>query len=238
MTKRWVTATDTAFANSGSSRGSTFRFKDMAVELPQLREELGATFVVEGSVRGAAGRVRISAQLIDAAAGVHLWADQYDREMEDIFALQDEVTRMIAATLGVKLQDIALQQSMRKSPAELDAYDCVLRARRDTELLSADSHAEARDFLEAAVKLDPTNADAHALLANIYLAEYRFDANPRPDPIGQALRMAQIATRLDPQNGYARSAGWRRSTSSGWKTTSSRPKQSGHWRLIRMTRKS
>jgi len=186
------------------ARTSTFRFKGRAINLPELCAELNAGYVVEGSVRRAAGRVRITAQLIDAATGVHLWADSYDREMEDIFAVQDEVTRTIAAMLDVQIQDVALQRSLRKSPAELDAYDCVLRARRYTSTLSAEMHAEARDLLEKAIVLDPANADAHALLGNVYLAEHRFDANPRPDPIGRALKMAETATRLDPQNAYAR----------------------------------
>lgn len=185
-------------------RTSTFRFKGQAVDLPELAARLKAGYVVEGSVRRAAGRVRITAQLIDAATGVHLWADRYDREMEDIFAVQDEVTRTIAATLGVKIQDVATQRALRKSAVELGAYDCVLRARRYTSMLSEEMHAEARDLLEQAVAKDPGYAEAHALLANVYLAEHRFDANPRPDPIGRALKMAQIATRLDPQDAYAR----------------------------------
>ncbi len=185
-------------------RTSTFQFKGKAVGVAELCRELNAGYVVEGSVRRAAGRVRITTQLIDGANGVHLWADSYDREMEDIFAVQDEVTRTIAATLGVKIQDVALQRALKKSPAELDAYDCVLRARRYTSTLSADMHAEARDLLETAVAKDPTYADAHALLANVYLAEHRFDANPRPDPIGRALAMAEKAVELDPQNAYAR----------------------------------
>lgn len=185
-------------------RTSTFRFKGKAVGVGELCRELNAGYVVEGSVRRAAGRVRITAQLIDGASGVHLWADSYDREMEDIFAVQDEVTKTIAATLGVKIQDVALQRALKKSPAELDAYDCVLRARRYTSTLSTDMHAEARDLLETAVAKDPTYAEAHALLANVYLAEHRFDANPRPDPIGRALVMAEKAVQLDPQNAYAR----------------------------------
>ncbi|MDH3233565.1 MAG: winged helix-turn-helix domain-containing tetratricopeptide repeat protein [Alphaproteobacteria bacterium] len=185
------------------ARTASFQFKGRSVGLAQIAGEFGANYVVEGSVRRAGGRVRITAQLIDAASGVHLWADRYDREMEDIFALQDEVTRTIAATLGVKLQDVALTRSLKKSPAELDAYDCVLHARRYTSLLSTDMHAEARDLLEKAVALDQSSAEAHALLANVYLAEHRFDANPRPDPIGRALKMAQTATRLDPQDAYA-----------------------------------
>lgn len=186
------------------ARTSTFRFKDRAIDLKDVGKELGAGYIVEGSVRRAGGRVRITAQLIDAATGIHLWAEAYDRDMEDIFAVQDDVTRTIAATLGVKVQDAALQRALTKSPAELDAYDCVLRARRYTSMLSAEVHAEARDLLEKAVELDPSNADAQALLANVYLAEYRFDTNPRPDPVGRALARAQTATRLDPQSAYAR----------------------------------
>jgi TolB-like protein/tetratricopeptide (TPR) repeat protein len=185
------------------ARTATFQFKGQPINLAKLADELGANYVLEGSVRRAGGRVRITAQLIDAASGVHVWADRYDREMEDIFALQDEVTRTIAATLGVKLQDAALTRALKKSPAELDAYDCVLHARRYTSLLSTEMHAEARDYLEKAVALDPNSAEAHALLANVYLAEHRFDANPRPDPIGRALKMAQTAVRLDPQDAYA-----------------------------------
>jgi TolB-like protein len=186
------------------ARTSTFQFKGRAVNLIDVGKELHAGYIVEGSVRRAGGRVRITAQLIDAATGTHLWAEAYDRDMEDIFAVQDEVTRTIAATLGVKIQDAALQRALTKSPAELDSYDCVLRARRYTSMLSAEMHAEARDLLEKAIALDPANANAQALLANVYLAEYRFDTNPRPDPVGRALTVAQTATRLDPQSAYAR----------------------------------
>ena len=186
------------------ARGSTFEFKGQSANLPRLVAELGADFVVEGSVRRAAGRVRISARLIDAVSGVHVWAERFDRDMEDIFAVQDEVTRTIAAALGVKVQDAALQRAMAKNPAELGAYDSVLRARRYTWNLNEAEHAEARDLLENAVAQDPGNADAHALLANVFLAEHRFDHNPRSDPVGRALAMAAKAVELDPQNAYAR----------------------------------
>jgi TolB-like protein/tetratricopeptide (TPR) repeat protein len=183
---------------------SSFQFKGRAFDLLDLCARTQAGYVVQGSVRRAAGRVRISVQLIEGATGVQLWGDRYDREMVDIFALQDEVTRTIAATLGVKMQDVVLQRALKKSAAELSAYDCLLRARRYTWTLSADMHVEARDLLEKAVELDPLSADAHALLANIYLGEHRFEMNPRPNPIGRALVHALAATRLDPQNAYAR----------------------------------
>ena len=85
----------------------------------------------------------------------------------------------------------------------MDAYDCVLRARRFTSLLVEDEQERARDLLEQAIELDPGYSQAHALLANVYLAEHRFGSNPRPDPIGRALRMARRAVELDPQNAYA-----------------------------------
>jgi TolB-like protein len=183
---------------------STFHFKGRAVDIAELRDRLNARYVVQGSVRRAAGRVRISVQFIDAANALQLWGDHYDRDMQDIFALQDEVTRMIAATLGVRIQDAALRRALTKNLTELDAYDCLLRARRYTWMLRADVHAEARDLLERAVELDPLSSDAHALLANVYLGEHRFDMNPRPNPIGRAMVHALAATQLDPQNAYAR----------------------------------
>jgi len=184
--------------------GSTLQFKGSPINLPEFCRQMRAGYVVQGSVRRAAGRVRITVQLIDGVSCVQLWGDRYDRELGDIFDLQDELTRRIAATLGVKLQDVSLERAMAKGPLELDSYDCVLRARRYTSALSAEMHVEARDLLEKAVELDPLSSDAHALLANVYLAEYRFDMNPRPDPIGRALMHALRATQLDPGNAYAR----------------------------------
>lgn len=183
---------------------SSFQFKGRAFDLADLCARTHAGYVVQGSVRRAAGRVRISVQLIEGPTGVQQWGDRYDRDMVDIFALQDEVTRTVAATLGVKMQEVALQRALKKSAVELNAYDCLLRARRYTWMLSPEMHAEARDLLEKAVELDPLSADAHALLANVYLGEHRFDMNPRPNPIGRALVHALAATRLDPQNAYAR----------------------------------
>ncbi len=186
-------------------RTSSFRFKGQRMNLTDVCAELNAGYVVEGSVRRAGGRLRITAQLIDGRNGLHIWADSYDRDMEDLFAVQDEVTRTIAARLGVSVQEVAQQQAMKKSPAELDSYDCVLRARRYTALLRTDLHAEARELLERALELDPDNADAAALLANIYLAEFRHEENPKgPDPIERADAMARRALSLDPQHAYAR----------------------------------
>ncbi|MDF2373083.1 MAG: winged helix-turn-helix domain-containing protein [Rhizobiaceae bacterium] len=182
---------------------SSFHFRQRDVPLTEIAAKLGAGYIVDGSVLRAGDRLRVAVQLIEAASGVSLWADRYDRQLEDIFAVQDAITHMIVASLGVRMQDTALTRALLKSPSEMDAYDCLLRARRYTATLNEKMHEEARDLLERAIRLDPNYAEAHALLANVYLAEYRFEANPRPDPIERALAMALKATQLDPQSAYA-----------------------------------
>ncbi|MDF1774387.1 MAG: winged helix-turn-helix domain-containing protein [Rhizobiaceae bacterium] len=182
---------------------SSFHFRQRDVPLAEIAAKLGAGYIVDGSVLRAGDRLRVAVQLIEAASGVSLWADRYDRQLEDIFAVQDAITHMIVASLGVRMQDTALTRALLKSPSEMDAYDCLLRARRYTATLDEKMHEEARELLERAIRLDPNYAEAHALLANVYLAEYRFEANPRPDPIERALAMALKATQLDPQSAYA-----------------------------------
>ena len=186
------------------ARNSTFQFKGRALDVASVGRELGARYVVEGSLRRAGERIRINAQLVEADSGAHVWADRWDRDIGDIFAVQDELTRMIAANLGVRVQHADLDRPLQKHPSDMDAYDCVLRARRFTTLLNADEQAKSRDLLEQAIELDRGYSQAHALLANVYLAEHRFGSNPRPDPIGRSLRMARRAVELDPQNAYAR----------------------------------
>lgn len=182
---------------------TSLRFKDRQIPATEIAQNLGADYIVDGSVRRESNRLRVAVQLSDVATGVTLWADRYDRQLEDIFALQDAMTHMIVASLGVKLQSAALSLALRKSPSDLDAYDYLLRARRYTTTLNEMMHAEARSLLEQAIALDPTYAEAYALLANVYLAEYRFGANPRANPIERALSMALKATELDPQSAYA-----------------------------------
>ena len=183
--------------------GTSFRFQNREISFADIAAEVGADYIVDGSVRQDGDRLRIAVQLAEARSGVSLWADRYDRQAQDIFVVQDAVTHMIVASLGVKMQSVELTRALRKAPSDLDAYDCLLRARRYTATLNEDMHAEARDLLEQAIAIDPNYAEAHALLANVYLAEFRFDANPRPDPISRALQMALKAVQLDPQSAYA-----------------------------------
>lgn len=185
------------------ARNSTFKIKGERLDVAEIAKKLGARYIVEGSVSRAGGRVRIAVQLIDVTTDIYLWADRYDRELGDIFAIRDEVTRKIAATMGVRLQDAAIERALKKNTSELDAYDCLLRARRFTSALNETAHREARDLLEQSVRLDPDYGDAYALLANVYLAEHRFELNVLPDPLDRALAMAQKAAEIDPQNAYA-----------------------------------
>lgn len=182
---------------------SSRQFKESSLGLSDIAKVLNADYIVDGSVRCEGIRLRISVQLVDVTKGVSIWAERYDREISDVFAVQDAVVHMIVASLGSKIQNASLMRALRKSPAKLDAYDHLLRARCYTATLDEKMHAEARDLLERAIELDPNYADAYALLANVYLAEYRFDVNKRPNPVDRALAMALTATRLDPQNAYA-----------------------------------
>jgi TolB-like protein len=116
--------------------GTSFRLQNRNLSYADIAAEVGADYIVDGSVRRDGGRLRTAVQLVDARTGVSLWSDQYDRETEDIFAVQDAVTHMIVASLGVKTQSAELTRALRKSPSDLDAYDCLLRARPYTATLS------------------------------------------------------------------------------------------------------
>ncbi len=185
------------------ARNTTFTYKGKAVNVEQVGRELGVRYVLEGSIRKAGNRVRITAQLIDAKTGGHVWAERYDRVLEDIFALQDEITRQMVGTLGVKLEQVELEQSMRKPTTDLEAYDYVLRSLKWWHTTTPEDHALGRDLLEKAVALDPNYAQAHAHLANAYVNEFVFEFNPRPDPLGRALASAKRAVELDPSYAFA-----------------------------------
>ena len=185
------------------ARNTTFTYKGKAVNVEQVGKELGVRYVLEGSIRKSGNRVRINAQLIDANTGGHVWAERYDRVLEDIFELQDELTRQMVGTLGVQLEQVELEQSMRKPTDDLMAYDYVLRSLKWWHTTAPADHARGRDLLEKAVELDPNYAQAHAHLANAYVNEFVFGFNPRPDPLGRATAEAKRAVELDPSYAFA-----------------------------------
>jgi adenylate cyclase len=144
------------------ARNSVFAYKGKAVRPQEVARELGVGYVVEGSVRKAANRVRVNVQLIDAQTGGHLWAERYDRDLADILQLQDELTRHIAATLPARVETARLEQIRRKQPADMGAYDCVLRAKLLHHRGSPNDNSTALQLLEHAIRLDPEYAPAYA----------------------------------------------------------------------------
>jgi TolB-like protein/tetratricopeptide (TPR) repeat protein len=144
---------------------STFRYKGSAIDVKHISRELGVRYVLEGSVRKAADRVRITAQLIDATTGAHVWAERYDRRLDDIFALQDEITLSIVGAIEPSLRDAEIERVRRKRPDSLDAYDLVLRATPHIYMVMPGEAMKAVPLLEEALALDPGYAGAHGLLA-------------------------------------------------------------------------
>ena len=155
------------------ARNSTFSYKGRAVKVQDVGRELGVRYVLEGSVRKAGARVRITAQLVEAATGHHLWAERYDREIEDVFAVQDEVTRKIVATLAGKLDATERRRARGESERtdNLEAYDLMLRGRELWLRFTPEDNLAARRLYEKAVELDPDYARAYAGLAWTYLQE-------------------------------------------------------------------
>lgn len=147
------------------ARNSSFTYKAKSVDVKRVGHELGVRYVLEGSVRKADQRVRISAQLIEAETGVHLWAERYDRRLEDIFALQDEVTLSIVGAIEPSLRDAEIARVERKRPDNLDAYDLLLRALPDLYVAMPEQASRAMPLLEQALALEPDYAAAHGLLA-------------------------------------------------------------------------
>lgn len=144
------------------SRTSSFVYKGQAGHLREIAQKLGARYLVEGSVRKAGDRVRISVQLIDTASDTHIWAERYDRKLDDIFALQDEITSSIVATLPGRLEAAQQDQVVRAKPSSLAAYECVLAAKVLHHRSNREDNAEALKLIERALELDPDYAHAHA----------------------------------------------------------------------------
>jgi adenylate cyclase len=149
------------------SRNTSFKYKGQAVDVRRVAREIGAQFVVEGSVRRAGNRVRVTVQLIDAESDHHVWAERFDRELEDIFALQDEITTAIVATLPGRLEAAARKRAGRKPTANMAAYECVLEAKVLHHRASPTENARAVSLVERAIEIDPKYAHAHAWKACI-----------------------------------------------------------------------
>ena len=154
------------------ARHSSFSFKNQALDIADIGQQLGVQYLVEGSIRKSAGRVRITAQLIEIATGSHIWADRYDRELEDIFAVQDEVVRTITATLVGKVGLAHRDRAQSKLPSSMDAYDWFVQGRELYSTTTLDDNSKAIVMFEKAVALDSGFAAAYALLAQTHLRDW------------------------------------------------------------------
>jgi adenylate cyclase len=180
------------------ARNSAFTYRGRAVKVQEVSRELGVRYVLEGSIRKAGNKVRIAAQLIDGATGGHLWAERYDRDLTDIFAVQDEVTREIVSALAVKLSQGERRRIARRGTDSLEAYDYYLRGRQLQRRRSKGANEEARPLLERAIELDPQFAQAHSILASVHVLDYvnRWCDSPE-ESLRRAEELAQRAVELD-----------------------------------------
>jgi len=188
------------------ARGSSFAFKGQSVDVGEAAAKLGARYVLEGSVRKSGERVRVTAQLSDAATRNHLWVESYDRILEDVFAVQDDVTQKIVSALAVRLEDESKQRAMKKSGTNLSAYDCYLRGKHcfPDWRGSKEGILQARKMFEKALELDPDYALAYSGLAETYIAECWTDWTENHDAAAdRTFECASKAVELDNHDSHA-----------------------------------
>jgi TolB-like protein/class 3 adenylate cyclase len=184
------------------ARHSSFAFKNKSIDVRQVAQDLGVRYILEGSARRAASRIRINAQLIDAReGGGHLWAERFDRDLADVFALQDEVVTRIAEALVGKLAASKLPE--RRPPKNVEAYDLCVRGRFLYQRAMATEGKEARRLFEQAVALDPEYAEAYAWLAQTHWMGWVNWFEPAEPHRPLALELARRAVALDPNNPWA-----------------------------------
>jgi serine/threonine-protein kinase len=175
-----------------TARTSAFAFRGKEQDIRRIAEALGVRTILEGSVRRAGGRVRVTAQLINAEDGYHLWSERYDRELTDVFAIQDEIAQAIAGALQLKLV------SKPRHTPDFPAYEALLKARHHARTYLPEAHARAKEYCEQAIALDPEYAAPHALLGFNYLFATTHTRRPMPEVASLVRREAQKALALDP----------------------------------------
>ena len=180
------------------ARNSSFVYKGRAVDVTAVSRELGVHYVVEGSVRRAGERVRVGVQLVDATTGLHVWAERYDRKLSDVFALQDEITETIVASLGPALSRAEICRARRHAPENLDAWDCVQRGLWHLLQYRKEDIVEAQFWLSRAIQLDSGSSAAFSVLAfsHLFGIIYRWSESPAHSR-ADALRAAEQAVALD-----------------------------------------
>jgi adenylate cyclase len=192
------------------ARNSSFTYKGRAIDVKQVGRELGVRYVLEGSVRKAGNRIRVTAQLVEAATGNHVWAERYDRDLADIFAMQDELTEALTTAMAPAIADAELKRAMRKPPGSLDAWAAYQRGLWHLSKATPDDDATAQDFFRQAIDLDPNFAGGYSALA---LTQLQTAAIYQTLDLTTAQRSAETLARravaLDGADAEARSClGW------------------------------
>jgi len=183
------------------ARNSSFTFKSRAIDIKEVGRRLGVRYVLEGSVRKAAGKVRIIGQLIDALTDAHIWADRFERDLTDVFALQDELTIAVVSAIQPSLLQAEFEIAARRPPENLTAYDLLLRARQKSYLVTREGIAETAQLAQRALDLDPRSSFAAVLAASAHLNNviFGFAVDPQFDR-SEAKRLIRLALSLDQNN--------------------------------------
>jgi adenylate cyclase len=184
------------------ARNSTFTYKGRAVDVKQVGHELGVRYVLEGSVRKAGNRIRVTAQLVEAATGNHVWAERYDRDLADIFAVQDEITERVVAAIEPELNAAEHVRSQSKPPDSLDAWECVIRALSCIGQGTRDENAEAEALCRRAIAIAPGYGRAHSLLAWALLRRIAWSGDLRM-VVPEVSAETQTALALDDRDPWA-----------------------------------
>jgi len=188
------------------ARNSSFTYKGRAVDVKQVGRELGVRYVLEGSLRKAGSRIRVTAQLVEAETGKHTWAGRYDRDLADIFAVQDEITEAVTTAVAPAIADAELRRALRKSPGSLDAWATYQRGLWHLGKATADDYELAKTFFRRAIDLDPNFPDGYCGLATVKIrAASTFRAGSVAEAQSSAERLAHTAVALDGNNAFAHS---------------------------------
>jgi adenylate cyclase len=187
------------------ARNSCFTYKARAVDVKQVGRELGVRYVLEGSVRKAGNRIRVTAQLVEAETSKHVWAERYDRDLADIFALQDEITEAVTIAIAPAIADAEQQRAMRKPPSNLDSWAAYQRGLWHSSKATAEDNALAQRFFQQAIDLDPTFSGAYVGLAIAQAQAADFQTRGRAETMSSTEVLARQAVALDGADAEARS---------------------------------
>jgi adenylate cyclase len=187
------------------ARNSSFTYKGRAVDVKQIGRELGVRYVLEGSLRKSGRRIRVSAQLVEAETGKHVWAERFDRDLADIFAVQDEITEAVTIAIAPAIADAEQQRAMRRPSGSLDAWAAYQRGLWHFNKVSAEDNALARKFFQQAVDLDPSFAGGYKGLCAVESNKPDYEGRGLSDALRSAEALARRAVALDGADAEARS---------------------------------